>query len=58
MNEIGDKGAMYISESLKTNTTLTKLYLGGDDKLRKVTIMESMNKMNEWMKCDFNTIYQ
>ena len=32
-NEIGDEGAMKISESLKTNTTLTELNLGGDDKI-------------------------
>ena len=31
-NKIGDKGAIAISESLKTNTTLTSLNLGGDDK--------------------------
>ena len=32
-NEIGDEGAVQISESLKTNTTLTSLYLGCDDKI-------------------------
>ena len=30
-NAIGDEGARMISESLKTNTTLTILYLGGDE---------------------------
>jgi len=30
-NEIGDSGASKISESLKVNTTLTKLDLGGDE---------------------------
>ena len=32
-NEIGDEGAVKISELLKTNTTLTKLNLDGDDKI-------------------------
>ena len=32
-NEIGDEGAIAISESLKTNTTLTKLDLRCDDKM-------------------------
>ena len=30
-NRIGAKGAVKISESLMTNTTLTKLNLGGDE---------------------------
>ena len=30
VNDIGDSGARMISESLKTNTTLTKLSLSGD----------------------------
>ncbi len=30
-NGIGDEGANKISESLKVNTTLTELYLGGDE---------------------------
>ena len=34
-NNIGDSGASTISESLKTNTTLTELYLNGDDKIEK-----------------------
>ena len=34
-NKIGDSGAMKISEALMTNTTLTTLYLRGDDKDRK-----------------------
>ena len=33
-NEIGDEGAIQISESLKTNTTLTKLDLRCDDKIK------------------------
>ena len=32
-NEIGESGARMISESLKTNTTLTKLDLTRDEKL-------------------------
>ena len=32
-NEIGAEGAIAISESLKTNTTLTSLDLRGDDKM-------------------------
>ena len=32
-NNIGDEGARMISESLKTNSTLTELNLGGDDKI-------------------------
>ena len=34
-NNIGAEGAMKISESLMTNTTLTKLDLGGDDNVIK-----------------------
>ena len=33
-NEIGDEGAKTISESLKINTSLTELYLSGDEKIR------------------------
>ena len=33
-NQIGDEGAIEISESLKTNTTLTKLNLECDDKMK------------------------
>ena len=32
-NKIGDEGAIQISESLKTNTTLTELNLSCDDKI-------------------------
>ena len=35
-NNIGDEGARMISESLKINTTLTELWLGGDDKIMKM----------------------
>ena len=31
VNKIGAEGAKMISEALKINTTLTELYLGGDD---------------------------
>ena len=31
-NEIGDSGAMMISELLKINSSLTALFLGGDEK--------------------------
>ena len=31
-NKIGDSGALMISEGLKSNSTLTTLYLDGDDK--------------------------
>ena len=34
-NNIGDEGAVKISESLKTNTTLTSLDLRGDDNIIK-----------------------
>ena len=32
-NEIGDEGAKRISESLKINTSLTSLNLGGNEKI-------------------------
>ena len=35
-NEIGYEGARVISESLKTNTTLTSLNLSSDEKWNKV----------------------
>ena len=31
-NNIGDEGARMISEALKCNSTLTKLWLGSDEK--------------------------
>ena len=34
-NEIGDTGVKSLSESLKSNTTLTKLNLRGEDKRKK-----------------------
>ena len=33
VNNIGDEGVTQISELLTTNTTLTELELGGDDKI-------------------------
>ena len=30
-NEVGDEGANKISETLKVNTTLTRLYLSSDE---------------------------
>ena len=41
-NHIGESGARMISESLKTNTTLTELNLGSDE--------------NEWNEMNTNTI--
>ena len=41
-NKIGDEGAKTISESLKINTSLTSLYLGGDEK-----IWNEMREKNE-----------
>ena len=34
-NNIGERGATSLSESLKSNTTLTELYLRGEDKRKK-----------------------
>ena len=34
-NKIGDTGATSLSESLKSNTALTELNLGSDDKRKK-----------------------
>ena len=34
-NKIGAEGAKAISETMKINTTLTSLDLGGDDKIEK-----------------------
>ena len=33
-NEIGDEGAKEIGESLKINTSLTELNLGGNERIR------------------------
>ena len=34
-NQIGKEGAKAMNESLKINTSVTALYLGGDEKIRK-----------------------
>ena len=49
MNNIGESGARMISESLKTNTTLTELGLSGDEK-RSKNEMNNNNEENERMK--------
>jgi len=51
VNDIGESGARMISESLKTNTTLTKLELLGDEKGSKmiwiITII--IESTSQWM---------
>ena len=42
-NGIGDTGATSLSEALKSNTTLTALYLGGEDKRKKDIQKTSIN---------------
>ena len=45
-NKIGDMGAKSLSESLKSNTSLTKLNLESEDKRKKKdTQMKSTNKI-------------
>ena len=50
MNGIGDEGASKISESLKVNTTLTKLNLYGDEKKKKKQWKREVNEneRNKW----------
>ena len=49
VNNIGESGARMISESLKTNTTLTVLYLCGDEKWSKMKwIIIIIKKTKEW----------
>ena len=43
-NYIGDTGATSLSEALKTNTTLTKLYLWGEDKKKEDIHKASIDK--------------
>ena len=46
---IGDEGARMISESLKTNTTLTTLGLSSDEKWSKMKwIIKIIKKTKEW----------
>ena len=48
-NNIGDEGARMISESLKTNTTLTILNLSGDEKWSKMKwVIIIKKKRKEW----------
>jgi len=48
-NNIGESGARMISESLKTNTTLTTLSLNGDEKWSKMKwIIIIIKKTKEW----------
>jgi len=47
-NNIRDSGARMISESLKTNTTLTKLGLGGDEKWSKMKGIIIIKNTKEW----------
>ena len=44
VNYIGDEGAKRISESIKINTSLTKLYLGSDEKIRNENEREVINE--------------
>ncbi len=44
-NNIGDSGAIAISELLKTNTTLTKLNLECDDKIEKKKVNKTKNEI-------------
>ena len=48
MNEIGAEGARMISEALKINSTLTKLYLSSEgEKKKKEKIIEKKRKAKE-----------
>ena len=48
-NEIGNEGAKRISESLKINTSLTELYLNGDEKIRKEEERTKWKEMKKWI---------
>ena len=60
-NKIGAEGASKISESLKINTTLTRLYLGGDDirnkkwktVKKKWRVNITMNRVWHWSRRSF-----
>ena len=47
-NNIGYSGARMISESLKTNTTLTALHLERDEKWSKMKWIIIIKKTKEW----------
>ena len=47
-NEIGDSGAIMISETLKVNTTLTELYLQGDEQEYKWKREGNEKERNKW----------
>ena len=49
VNDIGDEGAIKISESLKTNTALTSLYLGGDKNWNRMELIIMVKNMKQWM---------
>ena len=48
-NQIGDEGAKTISESLKINTSLTSLNLGGDEKIRHENERIEMKRNDKWI---------
>ena len=48
-NLIGDEGTKAISESLKINTSLTKLDLGGDEKIRHENERIEMKRNDKWI---------
>ena len=47
-NEIGDEGAKAMSEMLKVNTTLSTLYLGGEEQKRKERRERKRVNDREW----------
>ena len=47
-NIIGESGARMISETLKTNTTLTELFLRGDEKWSRMKWIIKIKKTKEW----------
>ena len=55
-NKIGESGARMISESLKTNTTLTTLYLYGDEKWSIMKWIIIIIKKTKGWKNEMNNI--
>jgi len=49
-NNTGESGARLISESLKTNTTLTDLDLGCDEKWSKMAWIIVVKTAKEWKR--------